>query len=80
MKRITYENVKLLKIVLILPKAIKRGAQVCVGMDMRTRLADSAHDLGDNTTTRIFNSVRQFYVPIIEKLVRIFFISRHVYH
>lgn len=45
---------------------------LAVGMKMRTMLADSADDLGDITVRRIFNSVRQFYVTIVAKMVRIF--------
>ena len=42
------------------------------GMAMRTMLADSDDDLADSTRTRIFKSVRHFYVAIVEKMVKIF--------
>jgi len=35
-------------------------------------IAYRADGLGDNPTARIFNSVRQVYVTIIDKMVRIF--------
>jgi hypothetical protein len=40
---------------------------LAVGMAMRTMLADS-----DDDNTRMFKSVRHFYVTIVEKMVRIF--------
>ena len=45
---------------------------LAVGMAMRTMLADSDDDLADSTRTRIFKSVRYFYVAIVEKMVKIF--------
>ena len=45
---------------------------LAVGMAMRTMLADSDDDLADSTITRIFDSVRRFYVAIVEKMVKIF--------
>ena len=41
---------------------------LAVGMAMRTMLADSDDDLADSTRTRIFKSVRHFYVAIVEKM------------
>ena len=45
---------------------------LAVGMAMWTMLADSGDDLADGTRTRIFKSVRLFYVAIVEKMVKIF--------
>jgi len=45
---------------------------LAVGMAMRTLLADNDDDLADSIRTRIFNSVRHFYVAIVEKMVKIF--------
>ena len=45
---------------------------LAVGMAMRTMLADSEDDLADGTRTRIFKSVRLFYVAIVKKMVKIF--------
>jgi len=41
-------------------------------MAMQTMLADSDDDLAETTRTRIFKSVRHFYVAIVEKMVKIF--------
>jgi len=43
-----------------------------VGMAIRAMVADSDDDLADSTRTRIFKSVRHFYVAIVEKMVKIF--------
>ena len=54
-------------------RSVQLGDNIlAVGMAMRTMLVDSEDDLADSTRMRIFNSVRHFYIAIVEKMVTIF--------
>ena len=45
---------------------------LAVGMVLRTMLANYEDDLGKNTATRIFESVRKFYGAVVNKMVKMF--------
>ena len=54
-----------------------RGQQLdnsilAVGMELRSMLANDEDDLEEATATRIFDSVRKFYVAVVNKMVNIF--------
>ena len=45
---------------------------LAVGMELRSMLANDEDDLEEATVTRVFDSVRKFYVAVVTKMINIF--------
>jgi len=54
------------------PNCVIESKQTCVYSQLWSMLANDEVDMKKNTATRIFDSVRKFYVAVVNKMIKIF--------